>query len=196
MAPDIAPDIAPEPESVQEPAPKHAPDGTRDWRDAATRATRASLQRAMTIWPGLDLPAQIEVGFRLCGHAAGTASHKPPAIQYNATLLEKYKSDFIDSIVPHEVAHLVVHALYKKRVKPHGREWKEVVVRLGGRPDATHEFETSAARRLRRYYYECGCEALHPFIAKSHRRARNGAVRYTCRKCKERLRFTGIEGYE
>ncbi len=178
------------------PALPTAPADVRDWREEATRATRESLRLAQTIWPDLVLPSPITIGFRLRGHAAGIACVRPPSIQYNPALLERYTSRFVDTIVPHEVAHIVVDSLYTKRVKPHGSEWKEVVLRLGGEPRATHEFETKAARRLRRYYYECSCDELHPFTGKSHRRARNGSFRYSCRKCAERLRFTGIEGYE
>ena len=75
-------------------------------------------------------------------------------------------------------------------------QWKEVVTRLGGEPKATHDFETRAARRIRRYYYECNCEKLHAFAGRSHRRVRYGRVTYSCRKCGQQLAFTGIEGYE
>lgn len=199
-----APAAAPVPTPITGPAPTvtatptdlGVPEGVVDWKQEATRATRESLRLSQSFWPELALPGTIKIGFRLRGHAAGIACLKPPAIHYNPALLERYTTRFVETIVPHEVAHLVVDSLYAGRVKPHGSEWKDVVVRLGGLPRATHEFETTAARRLHRFYYECACEELHPFTGKSHRRARNGSFRYSCKKCAERLRFSGIEGYE
>lgn len=151
--------------------------------------TRNLLERARARWPHVELPT-IETTYRLRGHCAGEACGRSHVANYNLELLERYGEDFVDRIVPHEVAHLVVARVYG-RVKPHGPEWRDTMRFFGAEPSVTHDYETKPARRTRRVPYRCACPEHHLLTVRAHRRIVRGWVEYTCRVCRERLVHTG-----
>lgn len=54
---------------------------------------------------------------------------------------------FIDEVVPHELAHLLVWKHFG-RVAPHGKEWKWMMEAVLGVPARrTHQFELESVRR-------------------------------------------------
>jgi SprT protein len=123
------------------------------------------------------------------GLAAGQANYSENSIRFNRELLEKYAEDFIDQTVPHEFAHLVAYRVYGSRIKPHGNEWRSIMVALGATPSRTHKYEASKTRRLRRYLYKCNCQGKqHELTSIRHNRVRRGAG-YLCRACKSVLQL-------
>jgi SprT protein len=130
------------------------------------------------------------IGFDLQGLAAGQAIlHRDhPGIRYNAALLEQEGDAFLQRTVPHEVAHLVVYQLYGRRVRPHGREWQQLMRQFGADPARCHRFDTGAtrARHFRRFDYHCACRE-HQLTAIRHNRIQRGTV-YLCQACKRPLR--------
>jgi len=158
----------------------------------AHEATAAWVARARATWPEAAFRFP-RIVFRLRGRSAGEACADTWTLNYNQQLLERYEQDFLDELVPHEVAHLVVAALHRGRVKPHGPEWREVMRRFGIRARATHGFETTPARRVARVPYRCGCGREHLLTVRAHRRIRRGTREYVCRKCREILRWAGEE---
>ncbi|MEQ3652594.1 MAG: SprT-like domain-containing protein, partial [Glaciecola sp.] len=59
------------------------------------------------------------------GKIAGSAHLQKNLIKLNLSLFEDNIDEFIQQVIPHEVAHIVCYQLYGK-VKPHGREWQAV----------------------------------------------------------------------
>jgi SprT protein len=57
------------------------------------------------------------------GTSAGTAWLEKNEIRLNPVLLLENQQEFIDEVVPHELAHLLVWQHFG-RVAPHGKEWK------------------------------------------------------------------------
>ena len=57
------------------------------------------------------------------GTSAGTAWLQSWEIRLNPVLLLENQQPFIDEVVPHELAHLLVFRQFG-RVAPHGREWR------------------------------------------------------------------------
>lgn len=148
--------------------------------------TRELVVRAAARWPRarIRLP---NIVYRLRGRAAGEACAQKNTTNYNRFLMEKYGEAFVREIVPHEVAHLIVAAICRRRVKPHGEEWRAVMAFFGRAPRVRHEFDAPFARRERRVEYACACDTTHQLTMRAHRRIRRGTRVYSCRVCGEKL---------
>ena len=127
---------------------------------------------------------------RLRGALAGKAHLQRGYLQFNATLLRGNQEHFLVQTVGHEVAHLVVWALYGVRVKPHGVEWKTVMRVFGLETRATHDYDVSGLRRARSpFVYRCGCPGELYLGGLRHKRVARG-VTYFCRRCHTRIAFS------
>ena len=128
------------------------------------------------------------VSFDLRGQSAGQASYRTNRIRLNRQLLEKYTTEFVVQTVPHEFAHLVAHKKFGRRIKPHGHEWRSVMIALGAKPSRTHNFAVSPTRKLRRYMFQCNChDKKHELTSIRYNRIRRGVI-YYCPACKRPLR--------
>jgi SprT protein len=143
-----------------------------------------------------------EVLFNLRGRAAGQVrfpinSKKDdlPEIRFNPYLLNIYGEEFINEVVPHECAHLVVYRLYqlkkyksKIKPKPHGAEWKFVMQEIYGlKPRVTHTFEVKVST-MKRFPYSCACHGkIHQLTVIRHNKVIKQASNYLCRRCGEKL---------
>lgn len=132
---------------------------------------------------------RVPVLFDLRGRMAGMYRIRGEAreIRYNPWLFAKYPEDGIRVTVPHEVAHYVTDCLHGFRnIRPHGREWREVMAHFGVDPDeAIHhrlDLRGIPVRRVRRHPYRCACQH-HQLSGIRHGRIRRGAARYMCRRC-------------
>jgi len=120
------------------------------------------------------------------GTAAGTAWLEKNEIRLNPVLLLENQQPFIDEVVPHELAHILVWQHFG-RVAPHGREWKwmmETVLEVS--PRRTHQFSVEAVR-ARTFPYHCGCQA-HQLTVRRHNRVLRKEAEYRCTRCGERLK--------
>jgi SprT protein len=149
------------------------------------------------------LESRVEQAWRLCrevhptlprppvwcdlrGRCAGQAHFGRGGLRFNPVLLDENRLVFLVEVVPHEMAHWLVHHLEDSLgAKPHGREWQTVMRGLFGlAPRTTHSFDTRRASPAP-YRYRCGCRE-HGFTARRHSLARQGR-RYRCRHCAEFL---------
>lgn len=152
----------------------------------------ALLQIARRTW-GDRVGFPIKVMFDLRGLKAGTASRKYPEINLNLVLMVENTDHFIEVTVTHEVAHIIVNRLYKRRAKPHGREWKMVMMTLGiDDPARCHTYDTTNSRQRlgAKYVYVCDCRKDIRVGIVRHRKIQGG-IKYHCTKCKANLVFTG-----
>jgi SprT protein len=148
---------------------------------------------AQSIWKQIfALPT---VDFDMLGRYAGRAYCSENRIRLNPVLLLENQADFIERVIPHEVAHLLTRTLYlgPGRIKPHGLEWKSVMLALGMKPVRCHSYDTANARvrHERRFIYCCRCRVIREF-ARPHNRIGRGEFIYTCNHCNSR--FTIQEG--
>jgi len=128
---------------------------------------------------------QPEITFRASGTRAGTAFLHQNRINFNRILLHHYPDEYLNDIVPHEVAHIVVHTLFG-RVKPHGKEWQLVMLTVFGRePAVTHTLDISVLKR-KTWHYRCGC-STHELTTRRHNLIKNQRREYRCQRCGERL---------
>jgi len=136
------------------------------------------------------------------GKTAGQVRYYPnltacrPVLRFNPTLLERYEQQFIDEVVPHECAHLVVYTLYqggfnfRKKIKPHGIEWQKVMTDLYGLdPKVTHSFSVDTIPK-EKFIYQCDCEGvLHHLSIVRHNKILRQQAEYRCKNCQENLIF-------
>ena len=143
------------------------------------------------------------IQINLKGRAAGqiryqntrSPSANLPLLRFNPYLLKKYGQEFIDQVVPHECAHLVVYVVHGftslgRRIRPHGSEWKAVMQGLYQlEPKVTHNFEVQRKQR-EHYIYLCQCHKLeHSLSVIRHNKVLRGQAKYLCKHCKEGISY-------
>lgn len=131
-----------------------------------------------------------QVTLDLRGQKAGVAYLYRNLLRFNGQLYRENAEDFLRQTVPHEAAHLLAHALYGERIRPHGKEWKGLMTGLFGLPALRcHDYQVPR-RRSTRYLYRCACPGHMPFTPQRHALVARGR-RYSCLRCGSMLRFTG-----
>ncbi|QFU00591.1 hypothetical protein FIU83_02930 [Halomonas sp. THAF5a] len=164
--------------------------------DALHRALHERVEAAWRlcreVHPALPRP---RVWLDLRGRSAGQAHFGRGGLRFNPVLLDENRLAFLVEVVPHEMAHWLVHHLEDgPRARPHGREWQTVMRRLFGlAPRTTHRFDTGRASPAP-YRYRCACRE-HGFTARRHALARRGS-RYRCRQCAQTLVYCGLATLE
>ena len=129
--------------------------------------------------------------------ALGQYQRSSKTIFLNPKLLEEYGELYIEDTVVHEFAHAVVHFKYptgysyRKRVMPHGRQFKAICSHFGNDGKATSSlFNNSTSmkkvNRQARFTYKCSCQ-VHEITKTRHNKILRGA-NYTCKTCKTSLR--------
>lgn len=125
------------------------------------------------------------------GRAAGSARLQTWELRFNPALYEANQQAFMDEVVPHEVAHLLVYALWgegrgRNRVLPHGRQWQSVMREVFGlAPNTTHSFDLAVLGE-RTQPYACACQQ-HRLSIRRHNKVMRGEARYHCRRCRQPL---------
>lgn len=141
------------------------------------------------------LPAY-EVLFNLRGRAAGQLRYSrrgqkliKPVLRFNRTLMEQNRSEFLNEVIPHELSHLAAYAHWGTKIRPHGREWKWLMVECFGlEARVTHDFEV-ATRPRKTVDYGCKCQGrVHALTMIRHNRIQRGQNRYLCLDCKSELK--------
>ncbi|VAW56984.1 hypothetical protein MNBD_GAMMA07-1005, partial [hydrothermal vent metagenome] len=140
----------------------------------------------------LDLSLiNIDIRFDLKGRSSGmfVVSRNKAYIRYNEMVFAKFFEDALMNTVAHEVAHYVVHELWGIRnVKPHGREWKQVMAVFNVAADVTSSYDVSdlPLRRQLQHDYTCDCMS-HQLSTTRHNKVQNKKAVYKCKKCKQTL---------
>lgn len=99
-----------------------------------------------------------EVRYDIKNTDGGTATFQQWLIRLNLILCYENEPHFIATTVPHEVAHLVARRVYHdaiaatgKKMRPHGKEWREVMELFELPAKVTHSYDcTSIAKKPRR----------------------------------------------
>ena len=133
---------------------------------------------------------EIEIRFDLRGQAAGMVKILKKGgvlVRFNPILLTENRDSFLSQTLPHEIAHVVAYALYRK-VRPHGPEWQLIMSFFGAESRRCHNYDVrrSTTRRFQRFSYRCDCQE-HQLTTIRHNRIAKGQS-YICRNCKESLR--------
>lgn len=94
-------------------------------------------------------------------------------------ILEKFGAEEIDRTLRHELAHLLAqNRAGRRRILPHGREWRRACGDLGLAGErACHKLPLATRQLARRYLYRCrNCEREFPRV----RRIRRGIACLAC----------------
>ncbi|OBT17367.1 SprT family protein [Vibrio sp. UCD-FRSSP16_10] len=152
-----------------------------------TKKTASLIQVANTHFKRTFAMPKIEIDMR--GKAAGKAFLQLNVIKLNKVLLAENQQDFIDEVLPHELAHLITHQVFG-RVRPHGKEWQYVMSKVFSiKPERTHSMDVSSVQG-KTFEYQCGCRT-YPLTIRRHNKVMRSESSYTCRSCGNTLSFTG-----
>ena len=110
------------------------------------------------------------------GSVGGWAISDSHLIRLNPVFLKNYTEDYLENVIPHEIAHLFVSQFYKDlRPKSHGSEWKSVMGYLGLKPRRCHGYKTEGS-----VIYRCRKGCSYNLGKRVHKKIQRGAV-YRCR---------------
>lgn len=150
---------------------------------------------ARKAFPNANIP-DINIRFDINGATGGLYYTYKQMYKFNLQLA--HNPNYIDEVVPHEVAHHVARCIYGPMVKAHGFEWQMIMVAVFRRkPVCRHTFDTihiKMKKHGRIYVYTCDCGLDHPVSPLIHSRIVNptNGYRRICLKCKSQIRFKTI----
>lgn len=126
------------------------------------------------------------MNFALRGQKAGVAYLQQNEIRLNPVLLVENGAAFIQQVVPHKLAHLLVYQQFG-RVQPHGKEWKMMMEQVLGVPaHIYHKFSTASVAK--KFSYQCNCQT-HLLSVRRHNAIQRNQRSYICRNCNQPLRY-------
>ena len=132
---------------------------------------------------GLVGRVQVEPGRRLRS-SLGRCEPASGKVRIHPALFEPENAELFREVACHEAAHVATYLLHGRNVRPHGREWKSLIVAAGYPPTARMNparLSESLQERLQprvSYRHRClGCGAT--------RVARRRFKRWRCRTCYE-----------
>lgn len=154
-----------------------------DFELSVTEAVLSSIAKANRYFQ-TDIK-MVNIKFNQRGSAAGTAYLQRHEVRFNYDMYLQNPNEFLKTVIPHEIAHIFVYQLFGSKVRPHGKEWKSVMLNVFNLiPSRTHNFSVKAP--LKSFLYECDCME-HALTIRRHNRILKGSE-YQCRKCKGKLR--------
>ena len=112
-------------------------------QQAVMRRLREKLAQA-NLKLGRNYP-EPKLSYTQRGTSAGTAWLESYEIRLNPVLLLENSEAFIEEVVPHELAHLLVWKHFG-RVAPHGKEWKWMMESVLGVPALSYASVRTAIR--------------------------------------------------
>jgi len=178
------------------PKPAPAPPPASAHGDDATLVARC--QELLLAIGVAALAAQVRVRWNArMRSTAGTAYPGKALITLNPRLRE-FGEEEVDRTLRHELAHLLAHhRVGRRRIAPHGREWRQACEDLGLKDERRcHDLPLPRRRLTVRHLYRC------PKCAAELRRVRPLRARSACLACcrshnggryDERFRFTKVK---
>jgi len=121
------------------------------------------LERWEQLWALPGLAGRVRVQFSSRLRSSWGRAYPRRGLITLASSLRAAPSRRLQEVLCHEVAHVAVHWKYGPGVRPHGREWEELVRAAGLRPmrRLAGEARAQAARAASTYEHRCPvCQAL------------------------------------
>jgi len=136
---------------------------------------------------GIDMEGP-HVKFDKRGTCGGTAWYAMMELNFNAGLMVDNWDEFINQVIPHEVAHLLKDHKYghgRGHNSAHGINWQRVMRALGVNPDRTHSMDVSkVAKPKKKYIYVCtGGKKEVVLSSVRHNKMQRGTANYTHKGC-------------
>lgn len=135
--------------------------------------------------------SKIKIDFDLKGRTSGmfVVTANLVRIRYNQIIFSQYFEDALVNTVAHEAAHYVVYSIWGiKKVKPHGKEWQQVMALFGVKAEVTSNYDVKdlPLHRQKQFEYSCGC-MNHQLSTTRHNKVLKKKAVYKCRKCSQAL---------
>jgi SprT protein len=151
-----------------------------------TEITRAAIEFYARMGAGQPAPIRLDLKGRAAGQWRLLNGHE--LLRFNT---EAFRMDWhahFPSTVAHEVAHSIVYRRFGVgTVRPHGREWRNIMKTLGFPASVTHSTPLGG-RRSRVYLYRCACQE-HRLGPRRHSLLCKGSHHYRCSCCGRPLNF-------
>ncbi|KMK50790.1 sprT [[Actinobacillus] muris] len=148
------------------------------------RQLQRDLAKANSYFDKTFTPPSVSYAVR--GLKAGVAYLQRNEIRFNPILLQENGTAFIQQVVPHELAHILVYQQFG-RVQPHGKEWKMMMEKVLNVPaEIYHCFDTRNVSQ--QFEYICHCQR-HQLSLRRHNAVLRQQRQYFCRHCHQVLRF-------
>jgi len=113
--------------------------------------------------------------------------YKKDILNFNLSICESVGFNKFKEVVIHEMGHLITRELYGYSVDSHGKEWREVCLKLGAiKPRATISFTKNSESFKTHFKMNCKCKT-HLFTKNKRTRLRNGTV-YRCNSCHKKIK--------
>lgn len=139
---------------------------------------------------------EVAINFSLKGRSAGMyrvrrnrrrwSVQQYREIRYNPYIFSKYFEDNFTTTIPHEVAHYISDVIYGlKNIRPHGKEWREIMRYFGADASVTANFDLSGIPLKQQTYftYQCACRE-HELTSIRHNKIKKYRYQYLCNYCK------------
>jgi SprT protein len=127
----------------------------------------------------------------------GDANYSLGRIRLSRPLWDRATEQEREQVVKHEACHLIAFQKYGYRIMPHGREWKNAMLRAGRKPERCHNIDRTGLRRNTvRYHTSCACGYLNDRGCgpKVYRNIMVYNMVYRCPKCRSVMEVYGRGG--
>lgn len=125
-----------------------------------------------------------QVLFNQRGKIAGCALLQKNVLRFHPLIYQQNHRHFLEHVVPHEIAHLLVWQLYGKTA-PHGRHWQQIMNEVFELPALrTHQYDVDNLG-IKTITYQCRCGEV-PLTMRRHNNVLKGTI-YRCKRCKTNL---------
>lgn len=128
----------------------------REWPPLLPSSLRPRVVHWLGSWQALEIAREfrLETSGRMRS-SLGRAYLDRRLVRINAMLVRPGLEALLEEVMCHEFAHLVVHERHGHRVRPHGREWRSLLLEVGSTvrvtiPRAECPFLDSPERRAPR----------------------------------------------
>ncbi|WP_223508862.1 MULTISPECIES: SprT-like domain-containing protein [unclassified Pseudomonas] len=142
---------------------------------------------------------EIPVKFDLTGTVGGYFSYRKcrttgkvtQYFRFNRVLVRENLNEYLEQLCPHEVAHYIARSKWGRGIRPHGVEWKSVMVDVFNlAPDRCHTMDTTSVEKLP-FIYRCDCQE-HRVSKRKHNKMLRGG-KYRCNTCRKQIAYVREE---
>lgn len=127
-------------------------------KELRTKTEKALLEACKKAEAKYGQPFELpEIRWDIKNTDGGRAQYAAWLVQFNLILCVENEKKFLETTVPHEMAHLIAYRVHYKRLvaegkklKPHGKEWKEAMEVVETPPAVKHTYDCTSIQRPHR----------------------------------------------
>lgn len=127
-------------------------------KELQTKVENALLEACKTAEAKYGQPFELpEIRWDIKNTDGGRAHYTGWVVRFNLILCVENEQKFLETTVPHEMAHLIAFRVFHaklaaegKKLRPHGKEWKEVMAVLSVPAKVCHNYICTSIQRPKR----------------------------------------------